>query len=118
MTVRLLTDENFNGDIVAGLRRRIAGLDLVRVQDVGLRTADDPSILAWAARQSRLLITHDAATMMDFAYGRLADGKPMPGVFIVRPTLPIAVAIDELATIVLATEAEEWDDRVVYLPIG
>lgn len=41
----LLTDENFNGDIVRGLRLRKPNLDLLRVQDVGLREVDDPAIL-------------------------------------------------------------------------
>ena len=40
--LRLLSDENFNGDIVRGLFLRQPNLDLLRVQDVGLREADDP----------------------------------------------------------------------------
>jgi hypothetical protein len=47
--LRLLSDENFNGDIVRGLLLRRPDLDLRRVQDVGLGEADDPTILEWAA---------------------------------------------------------------------
>ena len=61
--LRLLADENLNNDIVRGLRRRLPGLDLVRVQDVGLSGADDPTILAWAAREGRVMLTHDVSTM-------------------------------------------------------
>ena len=43
--LRLLSDENFNGDIVRGLLLRRPALDLCRVQDVGLEEADDPTIL-------------------------------------------------------------------------
>ena len=43
--LRLLIDEDVHGDIVAGLRRRHPTLDLVRVQDVGLRSTPDPIIL-------------------------------------------------------------------------
>ena len=64
----LLSDENFNGDIIRGLFLRQPALDLLRVQDVGLREADDPAILDWAARNERILLTHDRATMPDFAY--------------------------------------------------
>lgn len=53
----LLSDENFNGDIVRGLLLRHPNLDLLRVQDVGLREVDYPAILAWAARYERIL-TH------------------------------------------------------------
>ena len=39
--LRLLSDENFNGEIVRGLFRANPTIDLVRVQDVGLLAADD-----------------------------------------------------------------------------
>lgn len=43
--LRLVSDESFNGDIVRGLLRREPALDLVRVQDVGLRQTPDSQIL-------------------------------------------------------------------------
>ncbi len=46
----LLVDENFNNDIVRGVRRRNLSVDLVRVQDTELSEADDPTILEWAAQ--------------------------------------------------------------------
>ncbi len=66
--MRLLTDENFNGSILRGLMRRLPGLDIVRVQDVGLIHADDPIILEWAANEGRILLTHDVATITVYAY--------------------------------------------------
>jgi len=71
----LVSDENFNNDIVRGLLRRNPDLDIVRVQDVGLRGEDDPTILEWAAHEGRVLLTHDAATMAHFAYERVKAGK-------------------------------------------
>lgn len=44
MSVRFLADENFNNRIVLGLRRRDESIDIALVQDVGLRTADDPTV--------------------------------------------------------------------------
>ena len=41
----LATDENSNNDIVRGLRRRNATIDIVRIQDADLSGADDPTIL-------------------------------------------------------------------------
>ena len=49
--LRLAIDENFNNDVVRGLLRRRAELDLVRIQDAGLSGADDPMVLEWAARK-------------------------------------------------------------------
>lgn len=48
--LRFVADENFNNDIVRGLLRRTPELDIVRVQDVELSGADDPTVLDWAAR--------------------------------------------------------------------
>jgi len=45
----LAADENFNNNIVRGLLRQKPCLDIVRIQDVGLSGADDPTILEWAA---------------------------------------------------------------------
>ena len=115
--VRLLSDENFNGDIVRGLLLRRPELDLVRVQDFGLEEADDPTILAWATENNRILLTHDRATMPDFAYARLMAGQPMPGVFVLNDRLPIKQAIDELLLIDACSEQVEWEGLVLYLPL-
>lgn len=61
--LRPLADENFNGDIVRALLLRQPDLDIVRVQDVGLAGVGDPDILAWAAENNRIILTHDRATL-------------------------------------------------------
>ena len=120
----LLSDENFNGDIVRGLFLRQPNLDLVRVQDVGLQEVDDPSILAWAADNGRIILTHDLgeakalrdrATMPDFAYERLVKEEPMIGLFVINDRMPIRQAIDELSLLIDCTEQAEWKGIVLYL---
>ena len=113
----LLSDENFNGDIVRGLFLRQPNLDLLRVQDVGLREVDDPAILAWAASNERILLTHDRATMPDFAYDRLVRGEPMAGMFVVNDRMPIRQALDELSLLIDCSEQAEWNGVVLYLPL-
>jgi uncharacterized protein DUF5615 len=88
MSLRLIADENFNGAMIRGLMRIIPGLDLVRVQDVGLSGTEDPTILEWAASQNRILLSHDIRTVPPHAYERLSTGKRMAGVFIVPEWLP------------------------------
>ena len=114
--LRLLSDENFNGDIIRGLFLRQPDLDLVRVQDVGLQEVDDPSILAWAAQNDRIVITYDRATMPDFAYERLVNQKLMSGLFVVSDRISIRQAIDEILLLVTCTEQEEWEGIVWYVP--
>ena len=88
-------DENFNMHIVNGVLR-LPETDIVRVQDAGLREADDPTVLEWASSEGRVLLTHDANTLTAFAYERIGRGLPMPGVFEVSLKVPISVAIDEI----------------------
>jgi len=114
---RLLADENFNGDIVRGLLLRKPDLELVRAQDVGLLQVDDPDVLVWAADNNRLVVTHDRATMPDYAYKRVAAGNPMPGVFTLHDKFPVGQAIEELLLIVECSEPQEWSGRVIYLPL-
>jgi hypothetical protein len=64
----LAVDENFNNDTVRGILRRKPDLNIVRVQDAGLSGAEDPTVLEWAARQRRVIFTHDASTMTHHAY--------------------------------------------------
>lgn len=113
----LLSDENFNGDIIRGLFLRQPNLDLVRVQDVGLREMDDPAILAWAVINQRILLTHDRATMPDFAYNRLLRGESMAGMFVVNDRIPIRQAIDELLLLIDFSKQAEWQGIVLYLPL-
>lgn len=115
--LRLLTDENFNGDIVRGLLLRQPDLEIVRVQDVGLAGADDPDILAWAAENNRIVLTHDRATMWVYAYERAAAGEAMAGVFILNDRFPVGRAIEEILLLVECTEQAEWAGRAVHVPL-
>ena len=76
--VHLVSDENFNGDIVRGLLLRHLALDLYHGQNIGLEGADDPTILAWAAANDRMVLPHDHTNMPDFAYARVAAGHGNP----------------------------------------
>jgi predicted nuclease of predicted toxin-antitoxin system len=115
--LRLLSDENFNGDVVRGLFLRQPTLDLLRVQDVGLRKVDDPAILDWAASNGRILLTHDRATMPDFAYERLSQGQQMSGLFVINDRMPVRQVIDELLLLNDCSEQDEWKGIVLYLPL-
>jgi len=53
--LRLAADENLPLAVVRGLLRLLPEIDIVRVQDAALRGATDPTILAWAASEERLL---------------------------------------------------------------
>ncbi len=115
--LRFAADEGFRAAIVDGLRRRNPGIDIVTVQERGLRTAPDPDILEWAASEGRVLLTHDTRTMRGIAYQRVIDGQRMPGVFLVHWTYPAGSTIDELELLAGASLDGEWENQVRYLPV-
>ncbi len=102
---------------MAGLRRRQPALDLVRVQDVGLRRTPDAAILEWAAQHGRVVVSVDKKTLAVDAWDRVARGVPMPGVAILRILLTIGQAIDELEIIALAGNPDDFRDQVIFLPL-
>ena len=114
--MRLLTDENFNGSILRGLIRRLPELDVLRIQDVGLMNADDPTILEWAANEQRILLTHDIATITFYAYERVKNGLPMPGVVEVIATAPIGRIIDDLYLFVCCSQPDEYEGQIIFIP--
>jgi hypothetical protein len=115
--LRILTDEDVPGDIVRGLRQRQPGLDVVRNQEVGLRSAADPDVLEWAAREGRQVVSRDRRTMTAHAADRVAHGLPMPGLFILPERMPIGQAILELELLALARDPDDWRDQIVFLPL-
>jgi predicted nuclease of predicted toxin-antitoxin system len=116
--IRLLTDENLDGGIVRGLEMHYAEIDLLRVQETDAFQQEDEVVLAVAAREDRVLIAHDLATIPVFAARRLAAGEPMPGVILVPPQGRISAIIFEVALFTICTEPEELRDRIVHLRIS
>ena len=117
MSLKFLTDENFNGHIWRGLRNARPTSDFVRVQDCGLSGADDLTVLEEAALMGRVLLTHDAATIPDFAYDRLEFGKLMSGVLIIRRSLTVSDAIRAILLFVDLAEQTDIDGQIYYLPL-
>ena len=114
--IRFLTDEDFDGRIVRGIRRHYPKLDLLRIQDAALRTYHDRFILDNAAEMNRVLLSHDIRTMYTYALERLFKSKPMPGVILIEQSYPIRDAIHEIALIAYCVEPDELMDKVRRLP--
>jgi hypothetical protein len=113
---RFLADHDLNEHIIDGVLRREPTLEFVRARDVGMSERPDPEVLAFAATNHFLLVSHDVNTMPGYAYSRIAAGDPMPGLFMVHQFQPIGQVIDNLLLIWSASEAEDWKNQVIFLP--
>ena len=115
--MRFVADENFNGNILKGLRQKYNDVDIVRIQDTALQSAADSVVLDWAAQEGRIVLTHDVQTLVNAAYERLKRSLPMPGVILVPNTLAVGVALDNLEIAVGAGQPEDFKDCVTFIPL-
>jgi hypothetical protein len=77
----------------------------------------DADVLEYAAARGLIVVSHDVNTMPAHASQRLAGGMPLPGLLMVRQTLPLSVAIEQLVMIWSASDAEEWTGLIIFLPL-
>ena len=110
-------DENLNYNIVRGLLRRKSDLNIVCIQDVGLSGKGDTIVLEWAAQENRILLTHDVTTITKYAYKRINEGLPMPGVFEIKMSSPLGDVIDDILLLADYSYEDEWEGQIVYLPL-
>jgi hypothetical protein len=114
---RYLADHDFNERILHGVWQRDAAIEIVRARERGLEEKADPDILAFAAAEGLIVLSHDVNTMPAAAYARLAAGQTMTGLFMVPQRYPLGPMIDDLVLICATSEAEEWGGQVVFLPL-
>lgn len=117
MLLRFATDENFNNIILRGLLRIYPQLDVLRIQDTALYTADNLDVLDWSTQENRILLTHDVNTMPRFIYQRVREGKYMRGVFAVHEDAPVGIVIHDLSIAIEASTMDEWDNVVTFFPM-
>lgn len=116
MTVRYQADADLNQAIVTGVLRRESAIDFQTAFAAGLEGVKDPEVLAIAAQQERILVSHDRKTMPS-EFASFIVSNQSSGVIIVSRKLPTEVIIEELLLIWAASSAEEWINRIAKLPL-
>ncbi|MEG3846338.1 DUF5615 family PIN-like protein [Microcoleus sp. herbarium19] len=116
MNVRYQADADLNHAIVTGVLRRESAVDFQSAFAAGLEGVKDPDVLAIAAQQQRVLVSHDRKTM-PAEFAAFIVNSQSAGVIIVSRRLPIEVIIEELLIIWAVSSAEEWVDRIAKLPL-
>lgn len=87
------------------------------MREVGMARAADPDILAWAAEDGRILLTHDLRTMTAYAHERLRNGQRLVGVVAVPQWMPIGAAVADLEIVLACTRPDELEGQVIHLPL-
>lgn len=115
MKVKFLADADLKGWIVAAVRRREPGVDFRTAAEVRLEGLTDPEVLKVAAREGRILVTHDRRTMPHH-FADFIKSDSSPGVFVVSQRAPVDLVAEEICLVWSATEAEEWENVICTLP--
>lgn len=115
--LRLLIDQDLDHVILRGLLLRVPKLDVVTAHQVGLSNASDHDVLAWAAEQERIVVTHDRRTMPYHATSRIARAAKVAGLIVVSRQLPISQVINDLEIIISCSDMTEWKNVVKHLPL-
>ena len=116
MKVRFQADADLNEDIVSGVVRRAPGVDFRTATEAGLRGLDDREVLALAAREGRVLVSHDRRTMPKHFAAFIASAVS-PGLLIVSQKVDTLLAIEELIMVWETTDAAEWVNLVCTIPL-
>ena len=114
---RFLADEDLRGSILLAVRRHEPALEITSVVEQGLAGVSDEQVLKFAWREGWLLVSHDVNTMKAFAERRIADGRSIHGLFLAPQSRSTRAASECLLLIWSASDFEEWQDRIVYLPV-
>lgn len=116
MIIRYQADADLNQAIVTGVLRREAKVDFQTAFFAGLEGVKDKDVLAIAAHQQRILVSHDRRTMPS-EFAAFISSHQSSGVIIVSRKLAIDVVVEELLLIWAVSSAEEWINRIAKLPL-
>jgi hypothetical protein len=114
--IRFQADADLNEGIVTGLLRREPGIDFQTAVAAGLRGFSDQQVLELAAAQGRVVVSHDRKTMPPH-FAEFIQRKSSPGLIILSQKTDLLAAIEDLLLIWVASEAEEWTDRLCTIPL-
>ena len=81
------------------------------------RGTSDPNILMWIEHNNYTLVTKNRKTMPRHFTEHLTTGGHVPGVICIRKFVTMRELINILYLIWYASDAEEYRDRLVFIPL-
>ena len=119
MALNYLIDENVNPIYSNQIRQREPDI-LIKVvgePETPPKSTLDPEILCWCEDNKFVLVTNNRTSMPVHLTDHSALGRHVPGIFILNPNLSVGENLEELILAALASEEDEYQDRLVYLPL-
>ena len=115
MSVRLYTDVHIPFAVVQALRLR--GVDVLTPQEDETDRFSDSALLDRATVLQCVLFSQDRHLLREAAF-RHRSGTTFSGVIYAHQlNITVGRCVEDLEAIALASEPEEWVNRVEYLPL-
>ena len=117
--LRFLLDEHIPHAIQSQLLRLDDSIDVLSVGQSSAppRGTSDPDILFWIERTGYILVTANRRTIPEHIQAHYAAGHRIPGILLLRHGVSIAEIIEQLYLLWAASDAKEYVDKILYLPI-
>lgn len=113
--IRFQADADLRQAIVTGTIRRQPDIDFQSAYVALLEGKKDSEVLAIAAQDDRVLVTHDRKTM-PAEFGKFIISQTSSGVLVLSQNMPISDAIEALVLVWEASTAEEWINQIMSIP--
>lgn len=119
MSIRYLLDEHISPSYRAQLLWHKSDLVVWIIGDptAPAKGTSDPEILLWCQEHEFALVTNNRKSMPGHLKDHLDNGDHVPGIFVINQEMSIGEIIDELILIAEASLEDEYQDRILYLPI-
>ena len=116
---RFLLDEHVPHAIQSQLLRLDAEIDVLAVGQplAPPKGTSDADILAWIEKTGYILVTGNRRTIPGHVQAHYAAGHRIPGLLLLRRGASLGEVIEELYLLWAASDAEEYVDRILYLPM-
>ncbi|UBF29032.1 DUF5615 family PIN-like protein [Kovacikia minuta CCNUW1] len=120
MAIKYLLDENLTPDYREQLSCHQSTLKICMIgdPDAPSKGAKDPDILIWCEQNGCILVTNNRRSMPVHLAHHLAEGRHIPGILVFRPKADIGRVIEDLILIAVAALEDEYQDRIVYIPLS
>jgi len=116
MRLKFQADADLDARVLRALKRAAPEIDVRTAPEAGLAGLPDSEVLRIAAGEGRVLLSQDRRTMPAH-FSRFVTQAESPGVILLRAGISIAAAADELVLIWSTSEAGEWKNRLMWIPL-
>ncbi len=119
MKPRFLLDENLSPRFKLAVSRLNSKIDILRVGDPNTPALGtlDSEILIYLQQSRRILLTDNRKSMPEHLEVHWNNNGFIWGLFWLKPKATIRELTEDIVLIWETTEAEEWKDQLIWIPL-